>query len=389
MKIIFFKGWYFMISKDIEIKMKEIINGCLECKTKPCMQNCIMLHDFGEDPKDIFQKCLGMGEIPDLLAYSCNMCNQCTAACPQNYKINEIFLESRKGKVLQNKGKSPIKGHTAISAHQYLGFSKLFTTTNKAPKSKQTKKLFIPGCSLPSYNPEAVGNILDYLQEKYPGEVGSILKCCGKPTREIGQMEKFEERYADVQKTIDETGAEEIIVACQSCYEVYSKYAKKQRVRSLWEVLPEIGLPENAKQIGINSDIVLGLHDSCATRYNVEIQDGVRWILNEMGYKVEEPANTREKTRCCGFGGMVAAANPNAVSQIAMRRGYEFSTEHIVSYCAACRESIETAGKDSVHILDLIFGEKYEHKSATKRNQSSIKQWKNRFKSKLELNKRK
>jgi Fe-S oxidoreductase len=108
-----------------------------------------------------------------------------------------------------------------------------------------------------------------------------------------------------------------------------------------------------------------------------------------MGYKIEEPANTREKTRCCGFGGMVAAANPNAVSQIAMRRGYEFSTEHIVSYCAACRESIETAGKDSVHILDLIFGEKYEHKSATKRNQSSIKQWKNRFKSKLELNKRK
>jgi hypothetical protein len=47
--------------------------------------------------------------------------------------------------------------------------------------TKTIKRLFIPGCSLPSYNPETVCNILEYIQEKLPG-TGTILKCCGKPT---------------------------------------------------------------------------------------------------------------------------------------------------------------------------------------------------------------
>ncbi len=368
---------------------EEESQRCLKCECKLCMKNCVMLNDFGAHPKEIFEDCIAKGEIPDKLAYSCNMCSQCTIACPKDYKMQDVFMDSRIIRVKENKGKSPMKGHNAIEMHQFLGYSNFFNTANKAPNGKKTKRVFFPGCALPSYNPKAVGNILEFLQGKYDGEVGSILKCCGKPTKALGQTDKFKERYAAVQKAIDDVGAEEIIVACQSCYVVFSSCSPNQKVRSLWEVLPEIGLPDHAKGIGKDSDVVFGIHDSCSTRYNKEIQDGIRWILDEMGYKTEEPKNARENTRCCGFGGMVVPANPEVAHAVMNKRAKEFETEHLVSYCAACRESMEVAGKDSVHILDLVFGERYTKESTIKRNQNPVAQWMNRFKAKKELNKRK
>jgi len=185
-------------------------------------------------------------------------------------------MESRILKIKRNNGKSPMKGHGAIEAHQYLGYSNFFNTSNKAPRGKKTKRVFFPGCSLPSYNPKAVGNILEFLQEKYDGEVGSILKCCGKPTKALGQVEAFEKRYAAVQKAIDDTGAEEIIVACQSCYGIIKKNSPNQRVKSLWEILPELGLPKHTKGIGKDSDVIFGIHDSCSTRDNREIKWNIR-----------------------------------------------------------------------------------------------------------------
>jgi Fe-S oxidoreductase len=378
-----------MISEKTKKKMEEIIHGCLECKSKPCMKNCVMLNDFGEDPKSIFKECIEKNKILDELVYSCNLCSQCTIACPKDYKIQDIFMESRKLKVEKNNGKSPIKGHRVIDAHQYLGHSKFFNTSNKALGGKKTVRIFLPGCSLSSYSPVAIGNILGYLKGKYHGEVGSLLKCCGKPTKDLGQVEKFKKRYAAVQQSIDELGAEEIIVACQSCYEMFKENSPNQKIKSLWEILPELGLPEHAKGIGKDSDVIFGIHDSCPTRYNKEIQNGVRWILEQMEYKIEEPLHTKENTRCCGFGGMVMPANPKAAHAIINKRAAEYNTEHIVSYCAACRESMETTGKDSVHILDLIFGDVYTEGSAAKRTQGTSIQWVNRFKSKKELNKRK
>ena len=88
--------------------------------------------------------------------------------------------------------------------------------------------------------------MLKHLQEKLPG-TGAIPKCCGKPTKAFGQVDKFRERYAELQAEIDRLGAVEIIVACQSCYVTMKQYSPNQRVRSLWEVLPEIGLPGEAK----------------------------------------------------------------------------------------------------------------------------------------------
>ncbi|MCY6355774.1 (Fe-S)-binding protein [Clostridium sp. ZS2-4] len=256
--------------------------------------------------------------------------------------------------------------------------------TNNA---KHTKRVFMPGCSLSAYNPYAVGKMLEFLQEKLQG-TGAILKCCGKPTKLLGQVDKFRERYGALQEEIDRVGGEEIITACLSCYLTMSQYSPNHKVKSLWELLPEIGLPEKAKGIGKSSDIVFAIHDACPTRNNPEIHNGIRWILKELGYKTEEPLHTRENTRCCGFGGMVVPANPEITSRVISRRVSEFESDYVVTYCAACREAMAKGGKKAVHILDLIFGETVTSEFKFPQISSSpITSWVNRYKSKTIIDK--
>jgi Fe-S oxidoreductase len=266
--------------------------------------------------------------------------------------------------------------------HQALGFSRFFNTGVYAPGEGKTKRVFIPGCSLPSYNPVLVGKVLAHLQERLPG-TGAILKCCGKPTKALGQVEAFKERYAELQAEIDRLGAEEIIVACQSCYVTMKAYSPNQRVRSLWEVLPEIGLPDGVKGIGKGTDLTIAVHDSCPTRDMTPIHVGIRWIMKELDYAVEEPPHTRAETRCCGFGGMVVPANPPLALRIMKRRTGEVKSDCMVTYCAACRESMVRGGKKAVHILDLIFGDRWTSQSAFPGLPSGpIKGWANRHKAK-------
>lgn len=385
-----------MKEKKVREKLEKAVESCIGEKNGDkercllCVKECEMLKKYTSTPKELLKKYLedGVEKVNPEIAYACNLCDACKIKCPKQIDLKDIFLNLRKVYIEKNNGKSPMKGHKAIEVHQYLGYSKMFNTTNAAPNGKKTKYLFFPGCSLPSYNSVAVGKILDHLQERLNGEVGSLLKCCGKPPKALGQDELFKERFASVQREIDKVGAEKIIVACQSCYGVFKEYGK-QEVISLWELLPEIGLPKDSIKVGENSDVVFNIHDSCSTRYEKNIQDGIRWIMNEMGYKVEELKNSREKTRCCGFGGMVVPAVPDVAKKVSSKRAGDTTTGHMVTYCAACRESMERGNTDALHIVDLIFGEKYTKNKIKKRNMNPIKQWITRYKSKMELNKRK
>lgn len=362
---------------------REEASGCLKCECLKCVKECEMLSDFTECPKSLFQEMLASPEVNPLIPYSCNMCKQCTLACPKDFDMQGIFGGMRKEMVAANNGKSPMKGHNVIYMHQKLGFSKTFNTTVASPDGV-TKRVFIPGCSLPSHNPEAVGRIYAHLQERL-GNVGAILKCCGKPTKALGQYDQFKARYAQLQREIDTLGAEEIIVACQSCFLNMNEYSPNQTVRSLWEIMPEIGLPESAVGIGEGSDITIAIHDSCSTRDRAGIHDGIRWMMSEMGYQTEEPPHTRETARCCGFGGMVVPANPELAGRIMKRRTAEVKSDYMVTYCAACRESMVKGEKNAAHMLDLVFGDRRTSESEWVGLGNTMKAWTNRYKAKKEL----
>ncbi len=244
------------------------------------------------------------------------------------------------------------------------------------------RKGFMPGCSLPSYAPEAVGKTVEHLKNVYPN-LSVIQKCCGKPTAAIGQSEKFGERFGSLSADIKECEIEEMIVACQSCMKTL-KGSKEFKTLSLWELLPQIGLPEEVKGKAKDSDVVFSVHDSCSVRDYDGIHDGIRWILTELGYKISEPDKTRENTRCCGFGGMIVPVNPDLAKKVMERRVGDFKTDKVVTYCAACRQSMILGGADAWHILDLIWGPVVYNDSKPPADvlSSPVKSWTNRYKSK-------
>ncbi|MGL6261166.1 heterodisulfide reductase-related iron-sulfur binding cluster [Vibrio sp. WXL210] len=249
-----------------------------------------------------------------------------------------------------------------------------------------SNKIFMPGCSLPSYSPEGVAAIANYLKEVFP-EMGAVQKCCGKPTAALGQTEQFKQRFGMLQSDFDKVDAEEVIVACQSCFGMIKKFSDNQVPVSLWTLLPQIGLPKELVGKAKDSDVVFTIHDSCSTRHERELQEGIRWIMNELGYKTVEPEHTKENTRCCGFGGMVVPANPDVANRVIKRRVDEFETDHVVVYCAACRASMMGVDTASWHILDLMFGPVVMKDTPPPANvlASPVKSWFNRYKSKAGL----
>lgn len=334
---------------------------CRQCECKLCMKECLMLKEYTECPKKLFKEYLEKGyeNMDKMIAYSCNQCSQCTIVCPKDFNIKDNFIEMKEEFAKNNNGYAPLKELEYVAPQQELESSEKYSTQVKADngKAKKTKYVFVPGCTVPAYIPDACDKVLNHLKEKLGEEnVGAILQCCGKVSLLVGEKQ----RYLDINKKVidqfDEMGAEVIVTICPSCYKVYSETAKNQKVISYWDLMrEEIGLPEEALAIGEESDVVFNIHDSCVTRDVISHHESVRWMLDEMKYKWREIKHNGKNTRCCGVGGMACSSNPKLYEKLYNRRANDFNEKSVVTYCGSCRGTMEAAGKDAVHILDLMF----------------------------------
>lgn len=214
---------------------------------------------------------------------------------------------------------------------------------------------FLPGCSLSSYNPEAVGKTVAYLNQVLPN-FSAILKCCGKPTKDMGAYPLFRERFEGLLKDIADVGVEAMILACPNCKATFQAESGIPTY-SLWEILPLIGLPQEVRGKAAHSDIVFTIHDSCATRYDRKLQDGIRWILSGLGYRYIESEASFENTKCCGFGGQVNTVNPEMTRRVLNRRLETLEDLPVVTYCSTCRSAMMQGNRPAWYILDLIWGD--------------------------------
>lgn len=363
--------------------VKQLMEACIDCKL--CVKECELFKEFSGSPKTLMTDIHNNKSVDTLIPYSCNMCGICSRVCPKDLKLNDVFMKMRKDIAIKNNGISPLKGHRSVHMHQKLSFSNAFSGLILDENSKEVKRIFIPGCSLSAYNPELVHKTFNYLKEKLPG-TALLVECCGKPTESLGEDELFKARYKKLLETIDKTGAEEVITACQSCYVTFLKYGLNQKITSLWTVFKEVDLPKRSINIGRNSDITFTIHDSCPTRNVPDIHDSIRWIMNRLSYRTEEMQHTKDMTRCCGTGGMVLPVNSKVSLKTIKKVANEAPTDYIVTYCASCREAMLKGAKNSLHVLDLIFGSTWTFKDEIPKTANIITSWCNRYKVKARRN---
>lgn len=116
---------------DMGLTEEEAIaeaSRCLQCECRLCMKECVMMKEYGNCPKDIFEPMTAGGALDVMAVYSCNDCDACTVVCPQKLPVKDTFMEARRDFVKGNYGDSPLKGHRAVKVHQTLGFDSMYTT---------------------------------------------------------------------------------------------------------------------------------------------------------------------------------------------------------------------------------------------------------------------
>ncbi|MBU4438191.1 MAG: NAD(P)-binding protein [Firmicutes bacterium] len=385
----------------------EEAKRCFKCQCRKCIEGCVHLRKFEISP-DAYIRQINHNEriilgthYANKMINSCAECALCKEECFLDISMNDVIHETRESMV--ERGKMPVSAHEFALKDMAFSNSSRFSLVRKQPSKEESKDLFYyplisfsdyvkglykgtgkteylfyPGCQLPASYPDDIKNIYEYLVGHVKGDVGIYLGCCGAPADWAGQKSLMNENIEAIKKVWTEMEQPTFILACSSCIRIFEKYLPEIKVESLWDVYVREGLP-NKDHIKIPQ--TLSIHDACGTRENSDLHESVRKIVSKLGYGIEELEYSKEKTKCCGYGGLVYYANREQSDAFVSERAGESENDLLV-YCAMCKDLFVAGGKRTYHLLDLIYP-KDDVESATRRmptlserhqNRSRVKQ---------------
>jgi glutamate synthase (NADPH) small chain len=334
---------------------------CIQCECMECVKTCEYLKHYGGYPKKYIREVYNnlsivMGtRYSNKLINSCSLCGLCGEVCPEDLDMGSICKESRQIMVQQKR--MPPSAHDFALRDMAFSNGDKFALARNAPGTQTSAYAFFPGCQLSASAPEYVQRLYAYLGERLPqaGGAGLVLRCCGAPAEWAGRVDLLQTAQAEFMAEYEALGRPKLVLACSSCYQVFKTHLPQVEIISLWQVMDEFGLPDGLQPLPGAGHSPLAVHDPCSTRYESQVQDSVRHILQGLGYSLNELPLSREKTKCCSYGGLMWLAHPELATKATQRRIAE-SPDDFVTYCAMCRDFFARQGKPTLHLLDLIYG---------------------------------
>ena len=231
-----------------------------------------------------------------------------------------------------------------MAFHQGLGFC---SALMRIPK---TDAVFWPGCALLNLDGEILEKTLTVLRRAEP-EIRMACGCCGQPTVYLFP-EKAGKRREKLVRLLKKQGVKRIYTACPNC-KVQLGELEGFEILSVWPVLAEYMKPEDAA----TPEGSFIWHDPCPTRNQPEQQEAARNLLGVSGCDCTEPEHTGCRTNCCGNFHMLAATDPEKSRKMRLKRLAEFPPERtVVSSCEGCLGAFRGEGRETVHLLELLFG---------------------------------
>jgi Fe-S oxidoreductase len=329
---------------------------CIQCQCMECVKVCTYLEHYGSYPKKYVREIYNNLSIvmghrqANQLINSCSLCSLCREVCPENLDMGAVCRQARMTMVAQER--MPVSAHEFALRDMKFSNSEGFTLGRHQPGTTSSDSVFFPGCQLSASAPEQVERVYAQLRKVMGGRTGLILRCCGAPAEWAGRLDLFGEALMDFRRVYQDLGSPRVILACSTCYQMFQTYLPDVEVVSLWVLFDRQGFPVRATPLDKKG--VVSIHDPCTTRGEQSIQESVRRILDRLGYQVEELPLSREKTECCGYGGLMWLANRPLAKEVVQRRIGESPLDY-VTYCAMCRDLFAAQGKRSLHLLDLLF----------------------------------
>lgn len=330
-------------------------NRCLQCECMECVKACEYLKAFGSYPKKYLREiynndAIVMGpRLANNLINSCSLCGLCKEVCPNALDMGEVIKEARELMVL--KGKMPPSPHDFPINDMNFSNSPHFAMIKNAPNTNSSQFMFFPGCQLCATMPEYVELSYDYLRNTLTN-VGLILGCCGAPADWVGQKELFNNAKNEFLKNLEVFDNPTLILSCSSCHDIFKNHYPQLNIISLWEIYDKYGIPEENL---LKPKVEIAIHDACTARHEDSLQEAIRNILAKLHLIYHELEYSKDKTTCCGFGGLMTFANKEVVVKAIDRRINESQYPYLV-YCAMCKDRFSWRNKETFHILDLIYG---------------------------------
>lgn len=342
---------------------------CIQCECLECVKRCAYLAHYKGYPKRYAREMYNNLAVVhgqrkmNTQINSCAECGLCAVICPFNADMGAFCVDAKKEMVRTNR--MPPRPHEFALQDMEFSNAPDVAFFRHQPGMDKSLFAFFPGCQLPASMPAQTEALYTHLCDYMDGGVGFFLSCCGAPARWTGRPELTAKVATQIRQQWAAAGEPECIIACSSCMAFFAAELPDIPVKSLWQVIAALPLPINASA----ARNTLALHDPCVTRNISPVQESVRSILSKLGQPVEELDLGRDRTRCCGYGGLAAFAEPSVGRAYAESRAHD--TENtLLSYCIMCRDRLRLAGAQSLHVFDLLFPprerdfEEYAHNAA-------------------------
>lgn len=236
-------------------------------------------------------------------------------------------------------------GRFGMRVHQKVSFSRVMMHVPRADA------VFFPGCALLAYDPALLRRVLSLLRQAEP-DIALAAGCCGQPTKYL-EPEKFASRTYQLSRMISSQGVRRIYTACPNCSRLLSGLGGA-RVIPVWETLDNL---VSVSDLVDHRGQTYALHDPCPVRQDRAQQDAVRSLLQKARVTLAEFPKNRDQAQCCGNIAMLRAVDPQKSAHMRSTRLQEIPPEMpIASYCAGCVDAFRSEGRQTAHLIELLFG---------------------------------
>ena len=363
-----------MPSRRISIVDRETAiaeaSRCIQCRCDECIKGCAYLQHYNKFPRILTREIYNnvsiiMGDhMMNKPINACSLCGQCSVLCPNGYDMAEICRLARENMVYT--------GKMSLAPHEFALMDMVFSNEEAflckpQPGFEKGRYVFFPGCQAAAIAPATVWAAYLDLCSRLEGGVALMLGCCGAICDWAGRYEMYGDTVKFLDEKLAELGNPVVIAGCPTC----KKQLSRHDVRGIWEVLEDIGLPEKAQR----TDRPIAIHDACGVRGDHETQNSIRRIAESLGCAVTETEYSGDKSPCCGYGGLTQFTNREVAKKMT-DRCLERTDLPYLSYCMACRDRFAREGRESMHLLELVYGTSADHCpdiSAKRYNRLSLK----------------
>jgi len=306
--------------------------------------------------------------------FRCTLCGNCQEVCPVGIRLKDLWLSMRQDLVHSdaypkkiNMIRENLEESKNVFGEDNEERCEWVEDLDEPPDDlyvrDQAEVVYFTGCvaayfPLAQKIPLALAEILEVSGVNFT-LLGEEEWCCGFPMLGAGLRDMFGEFRDHNLKVVREKGAQKVMFACPSCYQMWREHYPKDieivhASQFLLDLVTQGKVP--LKQL----DITVTYHDPCDLGRGARVFEAPRAAIRSIpGVKFVELPNNRESCQCCGGGGNLEMIDAKLSAEIAKRKIEEVLSTGADAVVTACQQCVRTMttyvkrNKIPLQVLDI------------------------------------